>query len=296
MSAIILKILSIIGIILLALLGTALVILLLVLFFPVSYRVKGSKDVEQTLVKASAHWLFGLLSVRYDYPEPGRILVKALFFTIYDSGVEPKKKKAPSETAARNNAGGSKKAGDTPSSRAENTYEQAGFTEREPKEEQAEEASGIKDRIFAKYEKIKYTILKIYDRIKNILNHITYYRSLLEEEDTKELLKHAGMRLGKIWKNIRPAKLRADILFGASSPDTTGYLYAVYGMIYPTLGKYVLITPDFTKAVFTGTIDAAGHIMVFTILWNAAMLALDKRLRILIRKIKAHTKQCGNGE
>lgn len=303
MSAIILKILSIIGIFLLVLLGVVLLILLLVLFFPVSYRLKGSKDAERMCIRARVYWLFGLLRIRFDYPEPGRLIAKMLCFTVYDSGAEKKEKTSNKKTASR------AKRGSAPKKEQEDKTQTLSKQEPVPKEDAAEQdqtsaedtassqeqPSGIKDRIFAKYEKIKYTILKIYDKIKEIPDHIAYYRELLEEDDTKELLRHAGMRIGKILKNIRPRKLDVNILFGAYSPDSTGYLYAVYGMIYPTLGKYVLLTPDFTRAVLEGNVDMAGHITLFMVLWNGAMLVLDKRLRILVKKIKAYNKQCGNG-
>ena len=106
------------------------------------------------------------------------------------------------------------------------------------------------------------------------------------EEDTRKLFWHGCLRVGRILKNIRPRRLKADILFGAASPDTTGYLYALYGMIYPYLGEHVLVTPDFTQAVFEGEIEAAGHITIFQVLWNSILFLLDKRLRRLIRRVK----------
>ena len=84
MSAIILKILSILGIILLVLLGILLVAILLILFFPITYKAYGKKEADNISAWVKANWLFGLVRLRFAYPEPGNVTVKALFFTIYD--------------------------------------------------------------------------------------------------------------------------------------------------------------------------------------------------------------------
>jgi len=82
---IILQVLSGLGIILLVLLGVLAVFLLLALFFPVSYSIRGSREEDEMWLSAKAKWLFGLLRAEYKYPEPGRATVKLLWFTLYDS-------------------------------------------------------------------------------------------------------------------------------------------------------------------------------------------------------------------
>lgn len=319
MLAILLKILSVLGIILLVLLGILLIVLLLVLFFPVTYRIYGRKDAETVAARVKVNWLFGLLRVRFIYPEPGKVLVKLLCFTLYDS----KKKQAPSESGTQSkaersennslneNASASHDAGLTQNAATEQTAAtehgntEHGSTEHGSStshESTASDAEGnaetkklsiflkIKQLIFEKYKKIKYTIIKIYDKIKDILENLAFYRELLQEEDTKALLRHAGLRIGRILKRLRPRKLKADITFGTGSPDTTGYALGIYGILSPQIKKpcYVNLTPDFTQAVFQGEIDAAGHITVFCLLSNGILLLLDKRLRMLIRRIKKH--------
>lgn len=86
MLSIALKVLSILGILLLCLLGLVVLLILLVLFFPVRYRLTGRKDAEEMSVSVRVSWLFGLLRVLFEYPEPGKLLVKVLPFTVFDSG------------------------------------------------------------------------------------------------------------------------------------------------------------------------------------------------------------------
>lgn len=157
--------------------------------------------------------------------------------------------------------------------------EEATWTE-EPK-------NGIIEKFLQKIEKIKYTFHNICDKIKMIWENISYYSELLQEENTRELFSHACLRIGKILKNIRPRHLEARILAGTGSPDTTGYLYGVYGILLPTLGSKFLVTPDFERAVLEGGIKASGHITVAVLLLNALKLLLDKKLHLFFRKLKA---------
>ena len=114
---------------------------------------------------------------------------------------------------------------------------------------------------------------------------------MLNDEQTKGLIAHAWMRLKKILKNIRPRKLRANITFGASSPDTTGYVLAIYGMLSPILGKHINITSDFTQAIFQGDFYASGHITVFQLLFHSLMVLFDKRLKLLRTRLQRHKNQ-----
>ena len=85
MLAIILKLLSILGIVLLILLGVGLITLLLILFFPIGYCIDGVKDPQTTRLKIKVRWLFGLLRGGVIYPRPGQLVVKLLWFTLFDS-------------------------------------------------------------------------------------------------------------------------------------------------------------------------------------------------------------------
>lgn len=300
MLAILLKILSIIGIVLLILLGIILVLLILVLFFPITYKIHGNKKAEDIIAKIKINWLFGLLRFRFLYPEPGNAVVKFLCFKIYDSKKEPKNNKRvpkstetkPSSTkeATEDDVSADAKEPDIPNQVVSeinisetDAIEQDSFTN-------TNEKKSILQRISEKYNKIKYTIQKIYDKMKYILRNILYYKELLQEEETKALLKHAWTRLVKILKRICPKKLKADILFGAETPDTTGYVMAVYGMLLPHIRKPcdITFTPDFSQAVLEGEINAKGNITVFCILINLLPVLFDKRLRILIHKIKKY--------
>lgn len=84
MLGICLRVLTILGILLLILLLLAVGSVLLILFFPLSYRIQGTRNPETFELAIRARWLFGLVRGGYRYPEPGRISVKVLCFTLVD--------------------------------------------------------------------------------------------------------------------------------------------------------------------------------------------------------------------
>lgn len=374
MLDIILKILPVLGTILLILILLLLAALLLVLFFPVTYRLRGRKEGMDASpdaawqFSAKLDWLFGLLRVRYFFPEPGILKVKLLCFKLYEAKLPPdgegeeghskeegqskekkhskdkkysKGKKQPKEekhskkethpvkesaSAEKDGSGGesepgakgtiscehvgvpesercqgAKVLGAEESRREEPQPEKpAGEGKAGAEESEGEGNAGAEDAegeekasteepgggILEKFQKIKYTICGIYDKIKEIWKNISYYSALLQEENTKQLYGYACQRLTKILKNIRPRRIRADILFGTGSPDTTGYVFGLYCMFYPALGAGCVVTPDFERAVLEGRLEISGHITLFVLGVNLARLMLDKRLRLFISKLK----------
>lgn len=320
MLTILFKILSILGILLLILLGIALVVILLVLFFPVCYKMSGKKNAEGMQFAAKIKWLFGLVRVSYSYPVPGKLLAKVLFFTVYDSSAE-KKNSAPGEdthTAPKKDlteeaqetsrtsepsdasessdtsvtSGQTLLSDDTDMAKTNLTADTTDSTDAESASQEntpspQQETSG---KLAGFSEKIRYTIRKICDKIKYILKNISFYRELWNDPDTKGLLQHVGKRIGHILKRLRPRKLEVNARVGTGSPDTTGYLYGIYGMILPKLGKGVCITPDFEQAILEGDFKASGHFTIACVLFHSARLLLDKRLQHLKLKIRTFQK------
>lgn len=315
MTGIILKILMVIGILLLILLVLALGVLLLVLFVPIVYRVSGDMDGEKRELKAKIRWLPGLLRVDYRYPEPGRFTVKLLWKTLYGSGQDNETKSKTAKKHHGKKAGGQRAGSEEPDGEpigsvshekpeAAGTEKPAasgqaaasagpGQDEGQKEAEDSETGGSVLRKPQDRFQKIRYTIRDKYDKIKKIWENISYYTGLLREENTLALWGHVKKRLGKILKSIRPKHIMADILFGAGSPDTTGYAFGVYGMLSPYLGSGVCLTPDFTRAVLEGRFEVSGHTTVSVILWNALKVVFDKKLQLFIKRMKAGRKKDG---
>ena len=308
----ILHILSIIGWILFGLLGFLVILLLLVLFFPIFYDAFGLRSTDiPGRVRLKAGWLLGLLRVRFTWPEEdSRIQVKLLFFTLYDSKA-PKKKAPADKKEAKTDS-----EEDKPSS-SQTAYERLKhMTSEETQQIKNEKDTGaaqskvsnqetvhakhstetssassaartsIFDKILNLYHRFRYTISHLCATIKKLKGQADYYLALLQEEETRQLFSHVKLRIFKVFRSIRPRKVKGHITFGTGSPDTTGYGMAVYGMLSPLLGKDILVTPDFEDACLYGEVRLKGHITIGVLLFQGLRLLLDKKLRRFIKKMK----------
>ena len=312
-----LQILSVLGIILLVLLGLLLAVIMLAIFFPVIYRIFGECKGKDFSLDVKASWLFGLLRVRFAYPDPGKLMVKALWFTVFESEShekiqagssktetgEQKKPEGQEKPEEQKKPEGQEKEKESQEISQPEEHESSGGTgsgeedgepqkskvfsdsiDADEEEEQADSQKGF--QISERIKKIKYTFRGIYDKIKKIWQNITYYVELLQDRETRLLFHHVKSRIWKILKSIRPRKLRAQVLFGTGSPDTTGYAYGVYGMLLPLLGPDVIVTPDFCEAVLDGSFYAAGHITMAVLIWHTIRIFFDKRLKRFLDRLK----------
>lgn len=307
MLGIILKILSIVGIVLLAVLGLLLLSLFLLLFFPFTYRVRGSKDDQGLCLTAGVSWLFGLFRVRFRYPEPGCLTVKVLWFTLFHVKIPPEKGPEAKQKNTKKESGKGIKPdgrGENLSAEAENSADSFDAEQRPESPDPVEAVSddtrektkspdekAFPGKISEIIQKIKYTIHHIYDKIKEIWENISYYMDLLQEDNTKQLLSHALCRGGKILRSIRPKHMKVQLLLGMDSPDTTGYIYGIYCILSAAPGPAFQVVPDFEKKRLEGTFDIAGHVIVWVFVINGLRLLCDKKLRLFLKKLKAGRKK-----
>lgn len=317
MPNIIIMILSLTGRILLGLLALILLLLLLILFFPVTYRLRGERREDKLTVSARADWLFGVLRVRYSYPEPGSVTVKLLWKKLIDRSAgsvkkTDRKKKASSAEApdtGSDNRDGAEASGKETGDRDGTEAAGAGNDSRDRTEAAGTETNDSGDAFsvppdadgksadapaggfLGKINKIKYTILKIYGKIKDIWEHLSYYAGVFREDNTVALWKHVRQRLGKVLRSMRPRRMKGSLVFGTGAPDTTGYLFGVYGMLSPSLNYGVCVTPDFTQKILEGDIDISGCFTIWVLTWNVLKLLLDKKLRLFIKRMKAGRRE-----
>lgn len=382
MLHIILTILKIIGILLLVLLALILFVTAAVLFVPIRYRLNGEKEGDSLSVRAEVFWFMHLLRVGALYPEPGRVIVKLLWFTLYASGSEEKseekekkqrkrksKKDGETEEKSLQQGDAERTAGESITEREEEdtekkrtaqeqttqerkTQEQKipeqktqewktqewklqeqwehrrwleddsgvdleknigdikedDFEEEAWEEEQAqEEPEGIERLIKAFTKKVTgffgkiadilrkiknavkniwYTIRRLCDRIVEIRNNISYYIEVFGEEETKQAFMTCRQELRRIWKNIRPTKCRAELMLGTGEPDTTGYILAIHGILYPIIGNDIVIEPDFENQVLEGKLFLKGRITVFVLLYAVIKIYFDKNIRYFLKRFK----------
>ena len=290
MWSVILKILSILGIILLCLLAFVLLTVLLVLFCPVVYRGGGTARPGEYQAWFRFRWLFGLVRGAFTYPEDGRLRVKALWLTVYDSGGKRKSEESSEEPQPEEkNRGEQKPQESQPEEKdqeeqkpQESQPEEKSREEQKPQESQSDEKSPEKQSS-ADGEQTPQS-----QKISDLKEKLQFYLGIVRDEDNQELVKYALDRLCSVIKSIRPRYLRAEAVAGLGEPDLTGYAYGIYWAVKPFLGKKcrVDITPDFEQRILEGEVFLRGRITAAVLLYHVSKVLLDRRLRQLLDQLK----------
>lgn len=317
MISILLMILKILGILLLVVLGIILVLALLILFVPVRYRITAHRKViEETpvVVRIKITWLFHILNAVFSYPEAAYVRVRVFCFTIFRSDKsgkksKPEKKKATEsqqeqqdmETAEEQKTQQKKQdQADTEKQKPQQEQQKQEITEKQnPQSEQKErnEEEGQEEepaptfsdffkKLWAALKNIKYTIIKIYDKIKHIVKNIQYYIKIIKSETFKRAWTVCSGQVFSLLKSILPGKLKGNLLIGTGDPASTGQVLAIYGMLYPLIGNHIVITPDFEQQIVEGELFIKGRITVFKVLKTAWIVYFNKDLRRLIKLFK----------
>lgn len=284
---IILKILKIIGIILLIVLGILLVALLLVLFVPVRYKMTVKRETgDETFVTAhiKVTWLMHILNIAFSYPEAAYWHVRVFCFTIFRS--DRPKEETNSQAQAE----------DVPlSAEASKTEQKKEPTEKREEKSKTEETSDMEEipkvRIFFKkfieiLKNIKYTIIRICDKIKHIVKNVKYYLNILQSETFHRAFSACKTQVIALWKCIKPRKLDGNLIVGTNDPATTGQIMAIYGILYPLIGNNITVTPDFEQEIVEGNLLVKGRITVFTLIRIAWIIYFNKDIRRIVKLFK----------
>ena len=127
------------------------------------------------------------------------------------------------------------------------------------------------------------------ETVQKLLDDIKYYKELWEDGNTKPFVKDALSRVLHILKNLMPRKIKGYVLFGAASPDVTGYVFGAYSVCRTLYPKRFFLTlePDFEQKVLEGDLIIKGYFCVFTLLFDALRILFDKRLKVLRKKLDA---------
>lgn len=315
-TTIILSILKILGIILLILLGIILMLLLLILFVPVRYWITVHRKTDEevpVVVDLKVTWLLHILNVAFSYPAAAYVRVRVFCFTVFRSDKASKDKSEAGKASTEKEVISESKEEEKKEQVEEQTKEQAkeqaekreeAETEKqteeqkkgqneaeEDREDAADEESSPKifdffKKLWSAIKNIKYTILRICDKIKHIVKNIRYYIKIIQSDTFKRAWKVCSGQVLLLLKAFAPKKLRGTLLIGTGDPASTAQVLAVYGMLYPLIGNHIDITPDFEQAIIEGDLLARGRITVFRLLKTAWIVFFNRDLRRLIKLFK----------
>lgn len=256
MIHIVLLILKMIGMILAIVVGIVLVLLGIVLFVPIRYRVDGEIDnaVKKRDIEIRFYWFFHLLSGYANYKD-NEFSWKVRFFWKrweLDDDVET----SVSSKAEQN----------------ETMTETESESEKETKTESASKKEAKKkSKQKQEKRKKKYTFQKICDKIKSFIEKKNELQEFIGDTKHRRAFAIVKREVFRLHKVLKPRTVQMQVHFGFEDPYMTGNVLAVLSMLYPWYGDSVEIEPDFEEQVLEGNLHMKGKlhlIWLVVMIWN----------------------------
>lgn len=281
---IILSVLNIIRIVLLLLLAVLLFFLLVVLFVPIAYNAKGHYDKNTTSARVQLLFLYPFLQVLFSYTDGIKEAKLKLFGICIKNFFKKKEKKKNNGRSSKNTEAAQTVVDEQlPRQRrqsAKHTPENDGHTPTQSRSLWRKIRfffCYIKEKLYSTAEKC----LHLRDTLKAVTDHINHYREIWSMDVTQEAFAKAKKTLLRLVRGIKPRKGLLKLRLGTDDPAKTGELCAFFGMIYPFIGNYVMIEPDFEQEIFEGDFYVKGHFNIFMLLRAAWIFLFDKDIKKL---------------
>ena len=323
MTAVLLTILKIIGIVLLVILGIMLFLLAVLLFVPVRYSVKGTVDNNIT----AEGKISGLCSIfRYDFT----FQEQELNGEVRIFGFRPKKKERVSEEELEEEAVPEVKDGveEVVSDLVSNTVEEddsegkisKSVTESDSDKISPEEAAGRReqnpemdfhtgrqnrkssrpsgknifmrmwDKIKSFLKKIKNFFIGIQKRLTSFKEFVVKVKEIVTDTKNQYAVRRLWEELLYLLKHFGFRKIHTELTFALADPALTGQVLGVLCMM-PFLYQYDFhIFPDFESESYyiRGSYDVKGRIQLIFLLVTAIRLLADKDIRSFLKKLLDH--------
>lgn len=133
-------------------------------------------------------------------------------------------------------------------------------------------------------------IPKIWTEIKNKLadgrKSFERMREILTNEENREVFRLLVSRGRKLFRHVRPKKIKGKLQFGFSDPYRTGQVLTAVSPFYGLYAKELELIPDFEHEVLKGEISVKGRIRMGVVLWTGIRLFLNKNFRRLLRRFR----------
>ena len=133
-------------------------------------------------------------------------------------------------------------------------------------------------------------IPKIWTEIKNKLANgrqsFERMREIFTNEENREVFRLLVSRGRKLFRHVRPKKIKGKLQFGFSDPYRTGQVLTAVSPFYGLYAKELELIPDFEHEVLKGEISVKGRIRMGVVLWTGIRLFLNKNFRGLLRRFR----------
>ena len=297
-------VIAVIGIVLLVLLALLILTVLAVLFVPIRYRASGEKEADRIEGVAAVSFLYPILSFKWQRTgNENRWALRLLGVRLKSSRKADKDKAAEPEKTEKGKAAEPVKEeakqpviSNAQNAETGNAAQQTGENGTQETDRASSETGSAGDKTSEKRAadkqekgtetKARFTISGLCDKMENIRDNVEYYKERLTAEENRLFLKRTKERIFAVLKSIKPKVLTARIVCGTGSPDTTGYVCAVYGMLYPVIEDRISFTADFENKVLDGELSVKGKVRVATLVRHGIKILLDKQLKVFLKEMK----------
>ena len=318
-----LSILKVIGIVLLSIIGFIFLLILLILFVPVRYKLLlkvnnelNDESNKKIYLRLSVSYLLNLIRFKYIYPKEG-----AKFYILFFDLLKIKKKKElknsnkTKEKRVKTNKNDLENIDylDDPDDKVkdieninndESILEDSNNVIYEEKIENISKESEIIDEKIYTSEKKESFLIRLINKIKTIYNKIKLFvlgiiKSVIDFKDnidrfigiinSKEFKKSFELckkELIKIFKIIKPKRIKGHIDYGFDDPKTTAQIYGIYSIIYPYLDKHFSLNPYLQDNVLDGNVLIRGYIQVYSLVFILIKIYFNKDIKKTLKLFK----------
>ena len=263
-----LLILRIIGIVLLSLISLVIVLLAIVLFVPVRYRISADRPLNDELTaKANVSFLLHIISATVGYERDIDYGIRIFGIKVY-----PKKKKEETvkedETISASGTDAAAVTDDTAQKDESGAKEEAQYTvdwnESGDEEIKDGEDEGFWNSVESFIDKIVEKYGRFSDKIEKIRFKIRFYDRMRNDDGNKRAVGYIKERAIRLLKKIAPRTVKGFVHFGFDDPATTGKILMYLAMVYPILPRKLTIDPGFEDTDIYGNIRIKGLFSLIT--------------------------------
>ncbi len=302
--SIILSILKIIGITLLCILGLILLLVMIVLFVPIRYKVTADADMNDETkdynLSVKVSWLLFLVRGKYNFPSEDGFVLKVGPFTVVGGKKkeQKQKKKDKNKATLEENSDENIESDSKEPSTSESMENDAIDSDSVAKDvhilddmledelEKDSQRKTLKEKIIYTWNKICDKIKEIWVKIKGIFKNIKKYVDIIQSDEFKNAFSLCKDAIVRLFRMIKPRKVRINGTVGMNSPDQTGYICGAVGILSTFYEKQIKVTPDFECFIIEGNVLIKGRIYLIVIVAIAIKVFFDKNIRKLLKMFR----------
>ncbi len=292
MLHILLCILKIIGWILLAIIGIIVLLISILLFAPVRYKLTAKMygKPETLFIDLNFNWLFHLMRghVLYD-KEKLDWCMKAAWKNFSNEDEEKEESVLEEDFMDKGQITESLSKPQKDNSITPVIEEEKVFYKEEKKETEnpsKKKKYNFSEKIRGVLEKIKYTFQKMCATIKSVQKKKDYVERFLKNKTHRRAWDLLFRQIKKLVRRIKPKKISGDIEFGTEDPALTGKILALVSMIYPFTGEHIEIKPDFDEKKLNVDVFVSGRVYSVSFIYLALRLIISKDVRLTYKHIR----------